>query len=102
MKILSKLVENKESYGYLKISNKAVMGATTVVSVICSYLNMHKLNNSHMQKHQMLCFCTSLVWYNSNLFSLKLHCFLSNRKFYCYFSVFQSLIKYSKWGQNGV
>ena len=28
MQILSKLVENSENYGYLKISNTAVMGTT--------------------------------------------------------------------------
>ena len=33
MQILSKPVENKESYEFLKISNKAVMGAATVVSL---------------------------------------------------------------------
>ena len=33
MQILSKSVENLESYGYLKISNKPLMGAAIVVSV---------------------------------------------------------------------
>ena len=33
MQILSKSAENKESYGYLLISNKAVMGAAIVVSL---------------------------------------------------------------------
>ena len=34
MQILSKVVENKASYGYLSISNKAVMGAAIVVSLL--------------------------------------------------------------------
>ena len=33
MQLLSKSVEHKESYGYLKISNKAVMGAAIVLSL---------------------------------------------------------------------
>ena len=33
MQILSTSVENLESYGYLKILNKAVMGAAIVVSL---------------------------------------------------------------------
>ena len=33
MQIVSKSVENLESYGFLKISNTAVMGAAIVVSL---------------------------------------------------------------------
>ena len=97
MYMSSKSVENLESYAYLK--KKWLSWAPPllwVCDVICSLLNMHKLNNSHMQKHQMLPFCICLLWYNNNLFSIKLHCLLSNRKFYSHFRNFQSLIKYSQ------
>ena len=70
------------------------MGAAIVVigDVICSYLNVHKLNNTHAKTSNAI-----FLHMSSLVFSLKLHCFLSNGKLYCHFRIFQSLIKYSEW-----